>query len=115
MNCESERTFFAESQSGFAPSRMQTPSITFCTSAGGVLKFLISTMSFFESALSAFTALLSAGIAASRSFFASSAMTCTSSAVFLTAASSLATLAFFSSAIARSLFTWMSMPPPPST
>ena len=34
----SPSTFLAESQSGFAPSRMQTHSITFCTSGGGVLK-----------------------------------------------------------------------------
>ena len=99
----------AESQSIFAPSSTQTHSITFCTSGGGLGKFLISTMSLFESELSALTAPRYAGIASSRSARASSAITCTSSAVFFTAASSSATCFFFSSAVARSLFTCSSI------
>ena len=100
-------TFFAVSQSGAEPSRMHTASSTFCTSGGGDLKFLISTMSFLESESRALMALFIAGIAASRSRFASSAITCTLSATSLTAASSLATWALVLSASTRSLFTWM--------
>mmetsp|Transcript_21117 Transcript_21117/g.29249 ORF Transcript_21117/g.29249 Transcript_21117/m.29249 type:complete len:205 (-) Transcript_21117:11-625(-) len=88
MRCTSERIFLAVSQSAFSCSKVQTPSMVFCTSGGGFGKDLISVMSCLFSAPKASMAVCIAGMASSRSVCASSFMAWVSAAKRLTSTSS---------------------------
>mmetsp|Transcript_38461 Transcript_38461/g.64677 ORF Transcript_38461/g.64677 Transcript_38461/m.64677 type:complete len:217 (-) Transcript_38461:3344-3994(-) len=105
MNCESDRTFLAVSQSVFSCSKVHTASMVVCTRGGGLGKDLISVMSALFRDASACTALFNAGRALSRSAWASSLMSLVSAACTFTVASSAPTRSFTVSAEALSAFT----------
>mmetsp|Transcript_60055 Transcript_60055/g.161889 ORF Transcript_60055/g.161889 Transcript_60055/m.161889 type:complete len:217 (-) Transcript_60055:297-947(-) len=97
-NFASVITFLAVSQSVFSCSSVHTASSVITTSGGGLVKPLISVMSFLSRESSDLSAFSRAGIATSRSRCASAWTAATSSACLRTTASSAITFALMASA-----------------